>query len=437
MTESLLEYYQALEKLLTSLEVTLKQESRPLMEATHRILAQDITVQYDAPQFTNSAMDGYAICGLDEPTWQVIGMISAGDTADNYSLEKGEAVYILTGAPVPKGTETVIPQENIKTIVTKGSKEIETTTLPEDSGVIAAINPFKANANIRYQGEDLQKESLLLPKNTYLTSTHIALLASQGYAALPVFEPLKITLFSSGNELIEPKEILEPGKIYDANRYLLQASLQNLPVEITDGGILPDHPETTQDAIEKASETSHLILTSAGVSVGVKDYLKTVLETIGTLIHWRLAIKPGKPFAWGKIESHHSWGKIEKNLPAPCPAFCYVIMLPGNPVSSLVTFQQLALPAIKKLIGLPYEKARPKGLKFPAGFERSKTSDRREFLRASLITTPEGTSLIPQEKQGSHMLSGAIDAEVLIDVPPNTPIQKGDMLTTFILKELF
>lgn len=429
MTEPLLDYYHALEKLLTSLKVTLAHELLPLTKATHRILAQDITVQYDAPQFTNSAMDGYAIRGLDEPTWQVIGMISAGDTAKNFSLKKGEAVRILTGAPVPEGTETVIPQENVKTIVTNNKvgearEEDHPSTLPEDSGVITATSPFKANANIRYQGEDLQKDTLLLPKNTYLTSTHIALLASQGYGVIPVFEPLNLTLFSSGNELIEPTEKLGSGKIYDANRYLLQASLQNLPVKVIDGGILPDHPAATQKAIEKASKASHLILTSAGVSVGVKDYLKTVLETIGTLIHWRLAIKPGKPFAWGKIE---------KNQSPPC----YVIMLPGNPVSSLVTFQQLALPAIKKLAGLPYNKALPKGIKFPAGFERSKISDRREFLRASLLTTPEETCLIPQEKQGSHMLSGAIDAEALIDIPPHTPIKKGDMLTAFILKELF
>ena len=397
----MLDYYQALEQLLTDLSATTKIEYKPLLAATGLILAEDILVQYDSPLFDNTAMDGYALGGDLEAClrWQVIDRVAAGDSADNIVLTTGQAVRIFTGAPVPKGTTSVVQQE-----LTQIQDNILTTT-----------KTVKKGQNIRYQGEELTKGNLLLAAKQRLTPAMIALLASQGYSQVKVFKPLAIHVFSTGNELLEPTQSLGSGQIYDANRYLLLSWLQQANCQVLDGGILPDNQAQTESALVTACEQADVILTSGGVSVGEEDHVRAAIEKQGQLVFWKLAIKPGKPFAWGKIKNST------------------VLMLPGNPVSSLVTFHLLALPALRLLAGLPISQAKPESYLAEADFTITKVQNRREFLRVSISHEKVGLIVEQLDNQGSAMLSTCIKAEALAEIPIDTPIQKGDKVKIYPL----
>lgn len=395
----MLDYHQALAELLAQLSPASTIKSLPLLAANQCVLAEDILTQYDSPLFDNSAMDGYAIAGNDCQTWRLVDRIAAGDTAEGITLQAGEAVRIFTGAPTPQGCTAVIIQENAQL----------------NDGILTTGDKVKTKQNIRQQAEELKKGGILIKANTKLSPPLLALAASQGYASLPVFSPLNITVFSTGNELINPNETLQSGKIYDANRYLLISWLMSLGHTIKDGGILPDNQAQTEQALQQAVSQADVIITSGGVSVGEEDHLKAALEQLGKLVLWKLAIKPGKPFAWGEI------------------ADTKVFMLPGNPVSSLVTFQQLALPALRVLAGEPVTTAMPSSLQAKAGFTTKKIQCRREFLRVSLITDEQGYTAKLLTNQGSAMLATFAQANALAEIPPNTLIQEGDLLTLYPL----
>jgi len=261
--------------------------------------------------------------------------------------------------------------------------------------------------NIRRRAEELQSGTVLLARRRRLTPAAIGLLAGQGYTHAPCVSQLRVTVFSSGNELVEPGQALAPGKIYDSNRHMLLAMLRDEGFSVNDGGNLPDQLAATRDALTRAAEHSDAIVCSGGVSVGEEDHLKAALVEAGELTQWRLLIKPGKPFTWGRIGT------------------CRVFLLPGNPVSSLVTFRQLALPAMLRLAGLDQDEARPWQLHARADFTRSKVESRREFLRVSLHAGPDGYLAQPLQQQGSAMLSAAAFADALAEIPPGALVEPG------------
>ncbi|WP_434778215.1 molybdopterin molybdotransferase MoeA [Neisseria sp. Ec49-e6-T10] len=397
----MLDYYQALDNLIDQLPHT-DITQIPIEKAHGLLLAQDIYVQHNTPLFDNSAMDGYAICGEENKNWQIIDRIAAGDSAQKIELKNGQAVRIFTGAPLPKGATAVLAQED---------------THQEETQLFCQTPTIKAGQNIRYCAEELSKGSVLLEAGQALVPAAIALAASQGYATLPIYSPLRITVFSSGNELLNPTQALSDGKIYDANRYLVLAWLQQLGFQVADGGILPDNQQSIALALKNASQNADVIITSGGVSVGEEDHLKAALLSIGELTLWKLAIKPGKPFAWGNIEQTK------------------VFMLPGNPVATFVTFHQLVLPALRKISGYNRQQAYPQAIQAKALFDVQKTQNRRVFLRGILSIQNNEFCVEALPNQGSAMLSACVKANVLIDVPPEQLVKSGDTLTVYPLTD--
>ena len=407
MASELLDYHVALNELLATHTPLSRTENVPLAQLNQRILAQDIAVQHDVPEFDNSAMDGYAIHGDDCAQWQVVQRIAAGDNAEGFSLSAGQAARIFTGAPIPAGTTSVLMQEHVERQENGSQATIS----------LAADRSVKAGSNIRRRSEELQKGRVLLQQGTRLTPATIGLLAGQGYTHALCVAQVRVTVFSTGNELVQPGQPLQPGQIYDSNRIMLMSWLQSLGFGVIDGGHLPDQLAATQDALQQAAAQSDAILCSGGVSVGEEDHLKAALDAVGQLIQWRLFIKPGKPFTWGRIGD------------------CRVFMLPGNPVSSLVTFQQLALPGLQRLTGLSIDAARPLQLQAKAAFARSKAEPRREFVRVQLQRNPHGDGWSCQAvaQQGSAMLSGVTQAHALAEIAPGAVIEVGDMLPIYPL----
>lgn len=406
----LLDYHLALNSLLETHQPLAGEEAVALAQLGQRVLARDVAVQYDVPAFDNSAMDGYAINGNDCDSWQVVQRIAAGDEAQQ-GLKHGQAARIFTGAPVPPGATAVLIQERVVL-------DAERNTIAHDAKQGSAAG-IKEGLNIRRQAEELRQGTTLLSRHQRITPAAIGLLSAQGYTEAPCIPQVRVTVFSSGNELVEPGKPLQPGKIYDSNRQMLTAMLRAEGFMVIDGGILPDSLDPTRRALEHAARESDAIVCSGGVSVGEEDHLKNALQQVGELTQWRLLIKPGKPFTWGRIGA------------------CRVFMLPGNPVSSLVTFRQLALPALQRLAGLPADQARPWQLQARADFSRDKIEPRREFMRVALAGGPDGFQVKPMRQQGSAMLSGAAFATALAELPPGVRVEQGMPLTVYPLAERF
>lgn len=399
------DYYDALNDLLANSQVSEAIEDVALEEAEGRVLAKDLLVQYPAPQFDNSAMDGYAVNDMQRQTWEVIGTIAAGDDSAQFNLQAGQAVRIFTGAGIPKQCDSVIQQELVE----------------RDGDIIRIAEPFAAGKNIRYQGEELKKGDVLLDANRIITAAAIGLLASQGYATVPCFKKIKVTVFSTGDELTPLGQALEVNQIYDSNRPMLLSFLSRFNfLEVTSGGAIEDNLDSLTSHITQAMETEDIMVFSGGASVGEKDFLKQALEQCGEIEHWKLAIKPGKPFAWGKVGEHSK-----------------VFLLPGNPVASFATVLLLALPAIKHIAGVSIEKAKPFYFKAQADFEIAKNqSIRRDFRRGTLRNDENGVWVELLTTQDSHMLSGICYGDVLVEVPPQQVIQRGDRVNVYPLSVL-
>lgn len=395
-----MDFYQGQETLLQQANYMVDSEIVPLDQAVGRILAQPFIATADSPAFDNSAMDGYAICGLDCSKWQLSGTAAAGDS-QQLTLRYGQAVRIYTGAAIPANTEAVIIQENISV----------------NGNILSSTRIPVIGDNIRLRGEELPKGATLLQKGFLLNAQAIGLAASQGAIELPVYQKLRVTVFTTGDELVSSKTQLQQHQIYDSNRPMLLTSLQEHAfIEIFDGGILPDKVNIITDTLAKAATNSHSIIISGGASVGDRDLVKAALQQLGTIEHWKLAIKPGKPFGWGTIQQ------------------CRVMLLPGNPVASFVTFKLLGLPALQTAAGRHILKALPECYQAKAAFSIAPNQQkRRQFLRGTLRFTNNGPEVSPLAKQGSHMLSGCVDAQVLIDVPAQTDIQPGQWLTVYPL----
>ncbi|MCP1660602.1 molybdopterin molybdotransferase MoeA [Neisseria perflava] len=391
----------ALKTLLDGHECRLKSEILPLTQAANRILAQTLTARYPSPLFDNSAMDGYAVCdpegGLREFT--IVSRTQAGDTAAS-PLNVGEAVRIFTGAPLPENTTAVVMQEQT---------EVDGERLQVNAEI-------EAGQNMRLKAEEIEAGQILLAQGHKLDMAALGLAASQDYAEVSVYAPLKVLVLSTGNELAEPGQALADGQIYDANRYQLLAWLQAQGMSVSDGGIVPDDLAQTEAALQQAAEQFDVIVTSGGASVGEADYLKQAVEKAGTLTMHTLAIKPGKPFAWGQV------------------ANAAIFVLPGNPVAAFATSNMLLRPVLGKMAGRAEHDWHLPKIRVKAAFRTKKAIKRREFLRVALGFNECGESvaeLLPN--QGSNMLATCTRADALCEVPAWETVSEGDGVNVYLL----
>ncbi len=399
----MLSYEQALLQLLAGAPVLGATESRPTQSACGRVLAAAQVSAIFVPPLDNSSMDGYALRAADVPVagtrLKVAQRIAAGSVG--HALAAGTAARIFTGAPLPAGADAIVMQE-----------------LTSHENDVVTINHVPSPGDwIRRRGQDINGGEKILGAGTRLLPQHLGLAASVGLAALPVFRRLRVALFSTGDELVMPGEVapseLPPGAIYNSNRFLLLGLLQQLGCEVADLGIIPDTLAATREALRQAAADADLILTSGGVSVGEEDHVKPAVEAEGTLDLWKIAIKPGKPLAFGRVGSASFIG------------------LPGNPVSSLVTFLMLVRPFILKAQGAAATAVRSLALR--ADFDGPRADPRREFLRARR-NDAGGLDLFPNQNAG--VLSSAVWADGLIDNPPNQVIRRGDLVSFLPFSEL-
>jgi molybdopterin molybdotransferase len=393
MNKSLLSFDDALARLLDAARPLVETESLPLMEADGRVLAQALVSSLDVPPLDNSAMDGYALrcadvlaAGTRLPVTQRIPAGTVGHT-----LAPGSAARIFTGAPVPVGADAVVMQERC-----------------EREGDAVVVNHVpRAGENVRLRGEDIRAGAEILAAGTRLSPQALGLAAAIGVSRAPTFRRLRVGLFFTGDELAMPGDTLKPGAIYNSNRFVLRAALERLGCAVTDLGIVPDTLEATRDALHRAAAVSDLIVTSGGVSVGEEDHVKPAVEAEGELAMWKLAIKPGKPLAFGRVGT----GRDAADF----------IGLPGNPVSSFVTFVMLVRPFILKRMGVA--DVLPRRVAMTAAFDWSHPDKRREFLRARLAANGH-LELFPH--QGSGVLTSTVWADGLVDNPPGQAIRPGD-----------
>ena len=386
-------------------------ETVPLLQAQHRVLAISQTAQTDVPPFDNAQMDGYAIKLADcvegkntagtplHTTLTITQRINAGETGQ--ALEAGSAVRIFTGAALPAGADTVLMQE-VCQVQSHGDKQ--TITFP---------TPSKAGQYVRYRGEDIKAGNVILAAGIRLQAAHSGLAAAAGLVTLPLVRRVRVAIFFTGDELINPGEPLPPGAIYNANRYTLHNLLTNLGCEITDYGIVPDTLENTRESLREAARQHDLILTSGGVSVGDKDYIKAALDAEGQLDLWKIAIKPGKPLAFGQV----------RRAPPHSTDPVFFIGLPGNPVSAFITFLIFVRPFILRLQSVA--DVTPQAFIMRADFDWLNPDKRHEFLRAQ-INPSRGLTLFAN--QSSAALTSCAISDGLIDNPPATVIRQGDLV---------
>ena len=388
----LMSYSDALSRLMSDVVCRNETETVALSQLTGRILAQEVCAKFDAPHFDNSAMDGYAVCGLQQHNWQLTNSIAAGDATDGLQLQAGQAMRILTGAAIPAGTDAVIAQEDV--IVSEGR-------------LIAKASP-QSGQHIRSQAEEYAMGEVLLPKQMRLNAAAVGVIASQGLHQVPCFRRLKITVLSSGNELQVPGGELQENQIFDSYRAMLLAALADPCFDVCDGGLLADELSSITDNLQGAAANSDVVLVSGGASVGDKDYVKEALSDLGNIQHWKLAIKPGKPFGWGQI------------------GHTQVFLLPGNPVASWVTFLALVQPALRVLAGYSQDVAMPKTVSAKAEFDVLKAQSRLQVLRGNVDVLTGRLSAHIHPQQGSAMLGVCAHSNALIMIPADTTINRGD-----------
>jgi len=361
-------------------------ENIALTEARRRVLAADVVAPVDLPPFDNSAVDGYAVRHADldaagETVLAVAGRITAGAQA-GAGIRPMQAIRIFTGAPMPAGADTVFMQEDVRV---------------EGDSVIVPPG-LKAGANRRFAGEDLRAGAVALPAGTVLDARHVALGAALGVEQVTVRRRLRVAVFSTGDEVVEPGAARGPAVIFDANRYLLRDLLARAGATVSDLGILRDDPATLGAALEAAAADHDLVVTSGGVSTGEADHVRSAVERIGSLVFWRIAIKPGRPVAMGVIRGR---------------AF---IGLPGNPVAVFVTFVRVVRPLLMRLTGaqpLPWTP-----MPVVAAFAYEKKKGRREYVRVSLRRRDDGDyDAIKYPQDGAGVITSLTGTDGLIELP--------------------
>ena len=370
-------------------------ETIALDDASGRVLAEDVVSPIQVPPADNSAVDGYVVtsdlCGqADQQTKTLVARIPAGVCPS--ALPKSAVARIFTGATIPEGGASVVMQENCQTI---GEKVV----LPAK---------IKTGQNIRLAGQDITANSVILTRGSVVRPQDSGLVASIGQSQLRVKPKLRVAVFSTGDELVEPGETAPAGKIYNSNRYTLSALLNKLSVEMVDLGIIPDNYDATVEALTMAAKAD-LIISSGGVSVGEEDYVKAALEQMGRLDLWKLAIKPGKPLAFGKVGSTPFLG------------------LPGNPTAVFVTFCLVATKVIAKLSGIEVDKS-PPAMMLPARFDVARASNREDYIRVRLREQEGAMGLERYSNQSSGVLSSVSWADGFAVVPIGQTVKKGDLI---------
>lgn len=385
-------------------------------DADGRVLAQDLVSQLQVPPQDNSSMDGYALRIEDVSQvgsrLRVTQRIPAGH--HGHALGHGEAARIFTGAPIPAGANAVVMQEDTTAIEASNSS----ANLPE---VLINTLPLEGQW-IRRSGEDVTKGAVVLAKGTRLDPAALGLAASIGADKLEVTRKPRVALFSTGDELVMPGDVLpenmRPGAIYNSNRFFLRALLVRAGCEVTDLGIVPDKFDATLKVLRDAAANHDLVLTSGGVSVGEEDHVKPAVEALGGLNLWQISMKPGKPFAFGFLNSQVS------NHSA------FFMGLPGNPVSSFVTYQLLVRPFLLALQGVSSSQSEP--LQMRADFDLPKPDKRREFLRVKR-NAQGGLDLFPNQSSG--VLTSVVWGDGVVDNPGSKPIQSGDWVRFYPFSE--
>jgi molybdopterin molybdotransferase len=384
---------QAIENILAKAEPVEQIEQVDILEALNRVLAEDLFSTIDVPGYDNSAMDGYAVhsedCQSPGCMLPVTQRIPAGQVGS--ALEAGSAARIFTGAPVPEGADAVVMQEMC---VQEGNNVTLNTIV-------------KAGSNVRRAGEDIARGEAVLHAGKRLRAQELGLLASVGLAEFKVKRRLKVATFFTGDEIVTPGQPLAPGQIYNSNRYTLRGLLQTMDCEVIDLGIVPDTLEATVDVLKRAAKGADLVITSGGVSVGEEDYVRIALEELGELSMWRIAMKPGKPVAFGKVGDALFMG------------------LPGNPVSVFVTFLLFARALILKLQGADEYLVKP--VSVIADFDWQKVK-RQEYLRVRLMHKDNRAMAQLYPHQGSGVLSSASWADGLVEVKMGKDIKKGEIV---------
>ncbi len=398
--EGLMPLADALALLDARLQPVAASETVPLADAPGRVLAEDVTALIDVPPHDNSAVDGYAVRHADlaksgETRIPVQGRIAAGGILDGPG-EPAAAYRIFTGAPMPQGFDSVFMQEDC---------------MPENGEVILPEG-LKPGANRRRRGEDVRRGSVILKSGRLLGPPDIGLAASVGLAALPVYKPLRCAVFSTGDEIHDPPGPPPAGGIFDANRYTLMGLLGDMGCRVTDLGILADDEGVIRGALFAAAADHDLIITSGGVSIGDEDHVRAAVAALGGIHFWRLAIKPGKPVALGRIGDAAFAG------------------LPGNPAAAVVTFFAVARPVILKLSG----RAATPPRRYPvrAAFAYKKKAGRLEWLRARLEQTGGGLGAVKFPADGSGLLTSIVWSDGLVELPEELETLEEGAMVDFI-----
>ena len=407
---------EALSLVLKDVSVLTQTDWVKTFEADGRVLSHDLVSGLQVPPQDNSSMDGYAVRVEDVThvgaSLKVTQRIPAGQ--HGHALNSGEAARIFTGAPIPPGANAVVMQEDTQVASTENAQA--------DVPVIVVNSAPALGQWIRRSGEDVTLGSVVMQKGTRLDPAGLGLAASIGLAQLEVTRKPRVALFSTGDELVMPgavaPENMRPGAIYNSNRFFLRALLVRLGCEVTDLGIVPDKLESTLAVLRDAASHQDLVLTSGGVSVGEEDHVKPAVEALGGLNLWQISMKPGKPFAFGFLKSQAS------------DHSAHFMGLPGNPVSSFVTFQLLVRPFLLALQGVRKVQAEPLQLK--ANFDLPKPDKRREFLRVKR-NAQGGLDLFPNQSSG--VLTSVVWGDGVVDNPGSNVIHSGDLVWFYPFSE--
>ena len=395
---SLMTVASALAQLLQSADCSQDAEERLIEETDGFILSRDVTSSIDVPPFSNSAMDGYAVRAEDVAVGQKLPVgqiIAAGATGAPH--QAGSASRIFTGAPMPLGADSVLIQEDAEAL----------------GDYIVPAESVTVGDHVRTQGQDIEQGAVILPGGRRLRPADLALAASVGLETLSVYQPLRVAILSTGDELVEAPAQLAPGQIYNSNRRALAASIKRLGMVPVDLGIVPDDETLTQLRLREAAEQADVVMTTGGVSVGDRDFVKQSVLSAGELELWKLAIKPGKPLAFGKVHGKPFFG------------------LPGNPVSSIVTFVALATPyLLKKQGATDYLPVRWPGV---AAFD-FEGGGRQEYLRVQLQPEEGEVRLHLYPQQGSGVMSSLAWADALAIIEPGQAVREGDRIQYLSLR---
>ncbi len=393
----------ALDRLRDGVAPVVGTEHVPLDTAFGRILAEDAIGARDVPAFDNVAVDGYAFCaeGLAPgPVRLHPGRAAAGHPFEG-ALPPGACLRVLTGAPMPSGADTVVMQEEVRL-------EVDGVVLPDG---------FKAGANRRRRGEDISKGATVLAAGRRIGAPEVGVLAELGLAEVPVFRPLRVALCSTGDEIVPVGAPLPPGGVYDANRSMLKALLSRLPITLSDLGILPDDGAKVAATLHDAAATHDVVLASGGASGGDEDHVVRTVARDGDVHFWRIALKPGRPLAFGSLDD------------------CLFIGLPGNPVAAAVCFVRLARPVLLRLAGAAW--GEPRALPVRAAFAMTKKPGRTEMLRGRLVADEDGIAVERIRREGSGILTSLTDADGLVEIGAEVvQVAPGDPVPYYSFAEL-